>query len=134
VVDATGDAASMDLLSAGGATVLSGDDTLAARAGGRHLVSAAACAVPELMAALDRAVKAGAQDEIQTLDRALHEFLRWAARFPEPAAVKLATGLRGLKTGPLAVPLAPEKQKELDAFRNWFQGWLPSVRKLSANA
>jgi len=134
VVDAAGDAASMDILTAGGAVVLSGDDALAARAGGRHLVSAAACAVPELMAALDRAVKAGAAEDVQTLDRALQEFLRWAARFPEPAAVKLATGLRGLKTGPLPVPLAPEKQKELDAFRNWFQGWLPAIKRLAAHA
>jgi hypothetical protein len=46
----------------------------------------------------------------------------------------LATGLRGLKTGPLAVPLSPQQQKDLDAFRDWFQRWLPAVRKLSANA
>ena len=54
--------------------------------------------------------------------------------FPEPAAVKLATGLRGLKTGPLIVPLSPQKQKDLDSFRDWFQRWLPAVRKLAANA
>ena len=56
--------------------------------------SAAACAVPELMAALQRALCSGAESEVQALDHSLREFLRWSARFPEPAAVKLATGLR----------------------------------------
>jgi dihydrodipicolinate synthase/N-acetylneuraminate lyase len=86
------------------------------------------------MAALCRSLRAGVEAESQALDHSLQEFLRWVARFPEPAAVKLATGLRGLKTGPLIVPLSPQKQKDLDSFRDWFQRWLPAVRKLAANA
>jgi hypothetical protein len=42
--------------------------------------------------------------------------------------------LRGLKTGPLATPLAPAKRQRLDEFREWFQAWLPAVKKPSANA
>jgi 4-hydroxy-tetrahydrodipicolinate synthase len=134
VVDAAGVLEDYERLAAASVPLLSGDDALAVRSRGRGVVSAAACAVPELMAALDRALRAGAESDIQALDHGLQEFVRWSARFPEPAAVKLATGLRGLKTGPLAVPLSPQKQKELDSFRDWFQRWLPAVRKLSANA
>jgi 4-hydroxy-tetrahydrodipicolinate synthase len=134
IVDATGNIDDYHRLIAASVPVLSGDDALASHSGGRGMVSAAACAVPELMTALQRAMCAGREPEIQALDHALQEFLRWSNRFPEPAAVKLATGLRGLKTGPLIVPLSPQKQKDLDSFRDWFQRWLPAVRKLSGHA
>jgi 4-hydroxy-tetrahydrodipicolinate synthase len=134
VLDATGDTDSIDRLKAAGVPVLPADDSIAARAGRCGMVSSAACAVPEIVVALYRALRAGAEADVQAIDHSLQEFVRWSARFPEPTTVKLATGLRGLKTGPLAVPLSTAKQKELDAFRDWFQGWLPAVRKLSANA
>jgi 4-hydroxy-tetrahydrodipicolinate synthase len=134
VIDATGNIDDYERLISACVPVLSGDDALAARSAGRGMVSASACAVPELMAALQRALCSGNESDIQSLDHSLREFLRWSARFPEPVAVKLATGLRGLKTGPLIVPLSPEKQKDLDSFRDWFQRWLPAVRKLSTNA
>jgi 4-hydroxy-tetrahydrodipicolinate synthase len=132
IVDAAGDSAAIERMTAAGVTVVPADDGIAAKPGRCAIVSSAACAVPELVAALHRTLRAGAEPQTQELDRALQEFVRWASHFPEPAAVRLATGLRGLKTGSLAVPLSPEKQKELDAFRNWFQGWLPAVRKLAA--
>jgi hypothetical protein len=52
---------------------------------------------------------------------------------PHPIGLKVATGLRGLKTGPLSVPLTAEKQRKLDQFREWFQGWLPNTKKLCAH-
>jgi dihydrodipicolinate synthase/N-acetylneuraminate lyase len=134
IVDPTGDAEALARMRAAGAAALSADDTLAAKAGRCGMVSMAACAVPELVAALYRALQARDGPRIEALDRALQEFVRWSARFPEPVAVKLAAGWRGLKTGPPAVPLPPEKQKDLDAFREWFQQWLPSLGKLAARA
>ncbi|HTS25110.1 MAG TPA: dihydrodipicolinate synthase family protein [Bryobacteraceae bacterium] len=97
-------------------------------------VSAAACAVPELILALDRAIGSGRAEETQTLDSHLGQFLEWEARFPRPMIVKVATGLRGLKTGPIPVPLSPGKERLLGQFREWFQGWLPAVKKMAAKA
>jgi dihydrodipicolinate synthase/N-acetylneuraminate lyase len=133
IADASGDPAAIGSLSAAGAAVMPADDTLAAALGRCAMVSSAACAVPELLAALHRALHAGAEPQVRELDGCVQEFIRRAARFPEPAAVRLATGWRGLTTGALAVPLSPEKQKELDSFRDWFQQWLPGVRKLAAS-
>ena len=98
----------------------SGDATFAeARCAGAHAaISSAACALPELMTALDRAP----QD--QRLNARLREFLLWVDQFPQPVIVKTATGLRRLKTGPLCVPLPPEKQSKLEQFRAWFEPWL----------
>jgi 4-hydroxy-tetrahydrodipicolinate synthase len=98
------------------------------------VISAAACAAPELMMALDRAIGAANSGAIEKLDGALQEFLDWADRFPQPTIVKVATGLRGLKTGPASIPLSPGKERLLAQFREWFQGWLPAVKKMSANA
>ena len=52
----------------------------------------------------------------------------------EKRLLEISTGLRGLKVGPLAVPLSPRKQRELDEFREWFRGWLPAVKRLCAGA
>jgi len=134
IIDATGDPDAIDRLAAVSVPVFSGLDEGIPHRGRAGVVSPAACAVPELLVAIERALNSGAAAELQALIHRLQEFVRWAARFPEPAAVKLATGLRGLKTGPLAVPLSPQKQKDLDSFRDWFQSWLPAVRKLAANA
>jgi 4-hydroxy-tetrahydrodipicolinate synthase len=132
IVDGSGDREAIERMTSAGVAVVPADDAIAAAGRRCAIVSSAACAVPELMAALHRALRSGAEAQLRELDRALQEFVRWAARFPEPAAVRLATGLRGLKTGSLPVPLSPEKQKELDAFRDWFQRWLPAARKLAA--
>jgi dihydrodipicolinate synthase/N-acetylneuraminate lyase len=117
--------------------LLVGSDALFTRARcGRigSAISASACAVPELVMALDRAIDASRTAEIERLHSALQEFLDWESRFPRPAIVKLATGLRGLKTGTIPVPLSPAKERLLAQFREWFQGWLPSVKKMAANA
>jgi 4-hydroxy-tetrahydrodipicolinate synthase len=134
IIDDAGDPESVDRLIAAGVAVFPADDSAAARPGRCALVSAAACAVPELLSGLYQALRNGPEARVRELDAALQEFLRRSAYFPETAAVRLATGLRGLKTGALAVPLSPAKQKELDGFRDWFQQWLPSVRKLAAGA
>jgi len=115
--------------------ILAADDGsfAAARAAGAHAVlSSAACALPELMVALDRAILSKNHQAAQELESRMQEFLAWVNQFPQPVIVKMATGLRGFKTGPLAVPLAPEKQKKLEQFRDWFQSWLPAARKLAA--
>jgi 4-hydroxy-tetrahydrodipicolinate synthase len=134
VIDPAGDLAALDRMRVAGVPVLPADDAIAARAGRCGMVSNVACAAPELVAALHRALRSGAEAVVAELDRALQEYVRWSARFPEPTAVRLATGLRGLKTGSLAMPLSPEKQKDLDSFRDWFQRWLPAVRKVAGNA
>jgi len=134
IIDAGTETDSLVQFATAGVPVLAGHDRAALRKGLSGVVSPAACAVPELLVALDRAINAGHEEDARAHHLTLQEFVRWAARFPEPAAVKLATGLRGLKTGPLAVPLSPQKQKDLDAFRDWFQNWLPAVRRAPVRA
>src|SRR5579871_1767380 len=74
-------------------TVLVGHDAVfapARKAGADGVVSGVACAAPELLLALDRAITQNAEADAQRLDARLHEFLCRIDRFPTPVAIKAA--------------------------------------------
>jgi len=121
----------------GQAQMLAGNDNYLARAfqsGAHGAVSAVAGVLPELVTALHRATRAGAVDDAAALDRKVQEFLIWRREFPEPAILKTAATLRGVKAGALLAPLSATRKGRLEEFREWFQGWLPAIKKLSASA
>ena len=92
-------------------------------AGADGVISGCACAIPELVVAIARAVKAGDQVLADDLDARLIDFATRSAQFPWPVAVRRAVELRGQKSGPLAVPLSPAKQQALEEFSDWFRVW-----------
>lgn len=103
------------------------------RAGGADgVISGVASAVPELMHALDRAILDGESEKVARLEGRLQDFIKMLDRFPAPVGVKVATEARGLKVGPLAVPLSREDRDALAHFRQWFLDWLPAVKKDAA--
>jgi 4-hydroxy-tetrahydrodipicolinate synthase len=117
-------------------TLLVGNDSIftrARQAGADGVVSGVASAVPELLVGLDRALERGDADRVALLNGYLEEFLQRCDRFPAPAAVKTAAAARGLKVGPMAVPLAPETQRRADEFAEWFRGWLPGVQRAACS-
>ena len=138
IVDESGCTESLDGLCgrAGVSTVLAGDDQVlvSARSAGLGVVSAAACAAPELTMALNAAICAGDGRETARLEAMRQELLVWLNRFPLPVGVKTAVAVRGIRTGPLPIPLSPGKQQCLEQFREWFKGWLPANKKLASHA
>ena len=114
-------------------TLFVGNDSIfpqARRIGVDGVVSGCACAIPELLVKLDAAITSGDAGRTEMLTGLLNEFIAWIDRFPTPVGVKVATAARGLKVGPLAVPLAPEKCQALDEFQSWFRGWFPAILKV----
>ncbi len=110
--------------------LLVGDDKIFTEArtqGADGVVSGVAGVIPELLMAIDRAVLGGLANRAQSLDRRLREFIAWLDRFPAPVGLKLALAERGLRSGPLAVPLGPGRRKMADQFGAWFREWLPAV-------
>ena len=107
---------------------------LAARLEGRSTISATACAAPELAMALNAAICGGSQDRIARLECMRQELVGWLERFPQPVGLKAAVATRGVKVGPLSVPLSAAKQQCLDMFKTWLLNWLPSIRKMAACA
>lgn len=118
-------------------TLLVGSDLILAparHAGADGVVSGVACAVPELILALDGAVLSGRNEAAARLDARLQEFLGWIDGFPAPVGIREALAARGLRTGPCAVPLGLHGQARLAEFGEWFKSWLPAVQKECANA
>jgi 4-hydroxy-tetrahydrodipicolinate synthase len=106
--------------------LFNGGDRLASRAmreGADGLISGAASAVPELMAAIYRSP--GAPE----LEARLNEFLDRAACCEFPAGIKRAVAARGQKTGPMLTPLAAETRAKLEEFAVWFTSWIPEMQK-----
>jgi len=97
------------------------------RLGANGLVSGVACAVPELMVALDQALGGGNQERIAGLEARLTELLKWMDQFPLPAAAKEAVRQRGLHPGAFAAPLGQPEEQKLARFGEWFRSWLPDV-------
>jgi dihydrodipicolinate synthase/N-acetylneuraminate lyase len=104
----------------------------ALRAGATGVISGSACAVPELLAGLARAISSGDQAQADALNARLIEFVEWTERFPFPIAIKRAVELRGQKSAPPLTPLALETRQALAEFSTWFSAWLPQTKKAAA--
>jgi 4-hydroxy-tetrahydrodipicolinate synthase len=114
-------------------TILVGSDRLFARAraaGAHGVVSGVACAVPELMVALESAVTSPEPDRalVQSLDKRLGEFIDWISKFPAPMGIKEAVRQRRIKSGATAIDLGGVEREQLEQFLSWFGPWLAAVR------
>ena len=128
IKDSGGDWAEFEMLTAARAThafdLFTGNDRLftrAKQAGASGIISGIACALPELLVAIDAASENG------RLDARLQEFITRIEQLPAPVGIREAVGLRGIQPGPHAAPLGETGLKALFEFREWFKGWLPVV-------
>ncbi|MBL8230700.1 MAG: dihydrodipicolinate synthase family protein [Bryobacterales bacterium] len=114
-----------------------GNDNLLTRgrtAGADGVISGCACAVPELVIGLNRAIERSSDATIVMLTARLAEFIRWIETFPGPSGVREAVGVRGIKVGLRSIPFAQSTEKRMEEFRNWFREWLPVVVKEAQQA
>ncbi len=96
-------------------------------AGADGAVSGVAAAIPELIVALDRAIKGGEQVLARRLDKRLHEFLYFVDKFPATVAIRQAASVRGWKLNHLAIPFDDNTAAEVILFHGWFREWLAEV-------
>jgi len=104
--------------------LFAGNDRIAAqslRAGADGVISACACAVPELITDLAKSIAAHDETGAIALNAKLFELLNWIERFPEPVAIKRAVQLRRQKAGAPLTPLASETTRALEEFSAWFK-------------
>lgn len=113
------------------ATIVVGNDSIFTRArsdGAHGSISGVACALPELVGALDAAICSGDTARQQTLDARLHEFIAWIDTMPVPVGIRLALAARGAAPGEHPVPFSRETAARAAAFRAWFSSWWPAVQ------
>jgi 4-hydroxy-tetrahydrodipicolinate synthase len=87
-------------------------------------ISGLACCVPELLVALHRSAVRGDQAEAQRFQGLLEELIAQLSGLPTPWGVRVALAARGIETGPLPLPLAPERARQLHDTRAWLADWL----------
>jgi dihydrodipicolinate synthase/N-acetylneuraminate lyase len=110
--------------------LLVGNETLylRARANGAHgIVSGVAAAIPELVVAMDVAIRNSKLDRAQQLNVRLQEFVGWLGKFPATVGIKQTAAARGWKHEEFAVPLDEPTAEILSAFRQWLRNWIPMV-------
>lgn len=115
--------------------LLVGNDLLLTRglaAGADGFISGCACAVPELLTAIDRVHRAGDTARLQQLGALLDEFLGWIDQFPGPYGIREALRVRKLPVGSRAIPFSPETEAKATSFRAWFEDWLPGVQRAAS--
>lgn len=100
------------------------DCARALRSGADGLILANACALPEIVCGMAKAIAAGDDDAAETYYAKLLEFDSWITCFPAPIGVKRAMELRGQKSGSPAIPLGPAKRKSMEEFVAWFSVWI----------
>lgn len=140
IKDSSGNLAMFDALAAQRTStpfslLIGNDSILAAK---RHLcdgvISGCACAVPELIVALDCAVVSANTEWKQRLELRLQEFIGKIDKFPTPLGVQEALALRGFQKTLAPTRLGPTLQAHREAFRTWFPEWLPAMLQDAAAA
>jgi 4-hydroxy-tetrahydrodipicolinate synthase len=141
IKDSSGDWAYFERLLAlrqeGAFAILAGHDRIAARAlaaGADGVISGCACAIPEVLVALARAVAAADQRRTAEINTRLLEFIEQIEQFPAPLGIRRAIALRGKKCGPPFVPLSPAAAGRMEEFARWFAGWLSLAKEEIASA
>jgi 4-hydroxy-tetrahydrodipicolinate synthase len=99
----------------------------ALRAGADGVLSGCACAIPEIVVALEKAVTAGDPERAEVMNARLIEFVDWIEKFPTPMGIKRAVELRGQKAGTPGIPLPAETAQAMEAFSIWFKGLMKSL-------
>jgi dihydrodipicolinate synthase/N-acetylneuraminate lyase len=102
--------------------------------GANGVVSGVAAALPELIVAIDRAVRQNNEERARLLNEQLQRFLDYVDRFPGSVGIKQAAVARGWNLEHVAVPLGPASTAELETFRSWLREWIPSILKECARA
>ncbi len=96
-------------------------------AGADGIVSGVAAAIPELIVAIDRALRVNDGERALQLNRHLEEFVGWVDRFPASIAIKQAAVARGWNLNHFAFPFDEDTQADLAAFHHWLHTWLPPI-------
>jgi dihydrodipicolinate synthase/N-acetylneuraminate lyase len=104
----------------------------ALRHGAAGCVSPVAAALPELLVALDRAIRSQSESRAILLNEYLQDFLDRTERLPLLTGISAAAAARGWKLTQAPVPLDRGARHDLDEFVEWMRDWLPAMLKACA--
>jgi dihydrodipicolinate synthase/N-acetylneuraminate lyase len=94
------------------------------QAGWNGGISGVAGFCPELLVGIVRSVGEGRASDAARLNALLDELIARVSVFPTPWGVRIGLAARGIPTGPLPLPLTPDRERQAAEFRAWLPGWL----------
>ncbi len=104
-----------------------GDDSqalAALKAGWNGIISGIACFLPELLARIVEAFRAGDVEEAERLQGDLNRVIEEVVKIPIPWAVRLGLEARGIDPGSLPLPLSNRRKEQVAAYRKWSRQWI----------
>jgi 4-hydroxy-tetrahydrodipicolinate synthase len=79
---------------------------------------------PELYASLFRSFRNGNLETARKCQEAISALGDRARALPFPWAVRIGLELRGIRVGPLPLPVSPSRSAQISDFKRWFERWL----------
>jgi 4-hydroxy-tetrahydrodipicolinate synthase len=134
IKDSSGDATNLSALAGERGSepwsLLVGDDRLllaGLRTGWDGAISGVAGFCPELLVAIHRSASSNQMNEAARLQGLLEELTSRLMIFPAPWGIRIGLAARGYPTGPLPLPVTPDRQQQIADFTAWLQEWLVST-------
>jgi dihydrodipicolinate synthase/N-acetylneuraminate lyase len=84
------------------------------------VISGCACAIPELITAIGRAVSRADHDALSRRAALLRAYMEAIDGFPTPFGIQLSLRHRGFKQAAPPMPLGEAAQRQIETFREWF--------------
>lgn len=107
-------------------SLLVGDDDLllqALQAGWNGAISGIACCAPEAILAVAGAFRSGDVRAAEARQAELDQLIEQIVQLPIPWGVRVALAARGIPTGPLHLPLSPERRQQVATLTSYIQEW-----------
>jgi dihydrodipicolinate synthase/N-acetylneuraminate lyase len=79
------------------------------------------------MVALHQAARRGEAERARRCQGLVDELITHLAPLPTPWGVRVVLRVRGIDTGPLPLPVSPERAAQIARIEAWLPGWLDSV-------
>ena len=87
-------------------------------------VSGVANICPELLVKEYQSFRAGDRETAARCQQLLDAVNTELGKLPIPWGIRVGLEVRGIPTGPLPLPLSASRRQQVEAFREWFAGWL----------
>lgn len=95
----------------------------ALEAGWDGIISGIASCCPEVVVALYRSHRAGRAADARRCQELLDALAVSVERLPFPWSIRVAADVRGFASGPLPLPVAPERREEIARLRTFYEDW-----------
>jgi 4-hydroxy-tetrahydrodipicolinate synthase len=79
---------------------------------------------PEALVQLHKSFRAGDLRKARACQEQISLVSDQVSKLPIPWGIRIGLEVRGLNCGPCSLPVSPERERQVDQFRQWYRDWL----------